>query len=121
LFSNLSSLSIFELLELKNNYKQIKYSTTEVDVQLQKLLSFPIYIFLMTVLSAIIMFNTKKFKSTSLKIIIGLFLCVIIYYINNLFQVMGSTDKIPILTSVWMTIFILSLINIILILDINEK
>ena len=121
LFSNLSSLSILELLNLRENYKQINYSTTEVDVQLQKLISFPIYYALMSILSAIIMFNTKTFKSTTLKITIGLFFCVIIYYVNNLFQVLGSTEKIPLILSVWITLMILTLFNAIAILKINEK
>ena len=75
----------------------------------------------MTVLSAIIMFNTKTFKSTSLKITIGLFFCVIIYYVNNLFQVLGSTEKIPLVLSVWITLIILTNLNIFAILKINEK
>ena len=85
LFSNLSSLSLIELIKLRMNYKQINYSTTEVDIQLQKLLYFPLYFMLMTILSAIIMFNTKRFKGATFKISIGLFFCVIIYYINNFF------------------------------------
>ena len=36
LFSNLSSLSIIELFELEKNYKSINYSTTEVNIQIQK-------------------------------------------------------------------------------------
>jgi len=121
LFSNLSSLSLLEILNLRNNYKQINYSTTEIDVQLQKLISFPVYYTLMTILSAIIMFNTKSFKSTTLKITIGLFLCVIIYYINNLFQVLGSTEKIPLVISVWVALVILFFANAVSMLKINEK
>jgi lipopolysaccharide export system permease protein len=37
LFSNLSALSILELIELRTNYKKINYSTIEIDVQLLKL------------------------------------------------------------------------------------
>ena len=121
LFSNLSSLSILEILNLRNNYKQINYSTTEIDVQLQKLISFPIYYTLMTILSAIIMFNTKSFKSTTLKITIGLFFCVIIYYTNNLFQVLGSTEKIPLVISVWIALLILFFVNTVSMFKINEK
>lgn len=121
LFSNLSALSLLELIDLRNNYNQINYSTTEIDLQLQKLISFPIYFSLMTVLSAIIMFNTKTFKSTTLKIIIGLFFCVIVYYANNLFQVLGSTNKIPLILSVWITLLILIMFNSIAVLKINEK
>ena len=121
LFSNLSSLSILELFELRNNYKQINYSTVEIDVQLQKLLSFPVYFSLMTILSALIMFNTKRFKSTSFKIVLGLFSCVVIYYINSLFQVLGETEKISLLVSVWLTLIILTIFNLIFVIKINEK
>ena len=121
LFSNLSSLSILELFELRNNYIKINYSTTEIDVELQKLFSYPIYFALMTIFSAIIMFNTKSFKSNTLKITIGLFLCVVIYYINNLFQVLGNTEKIPIMISVWAALIIIMFMNLILLMKINEK
>ena len=121
LFSNLSSLSILELLELRENYKRINYSTIEIDIQLQKLLSYPIYFALMTLLSAIIMFNIKQFKSTSLKVIIGLLACVVIYYLNNFSQVLGNTEKISLILSVWITLIILAIFNIFLLNNINEK
>ena len=93
LFSNLSSLSIIELFELRNNYQLLNYSTTEVNVQINKILSYPLYLMLMTILSSIIMFKTKLFKSTSLKMAIGLFCSVIIYYTFNFFNVMGNTES----------------------------
>ena len=121
LFSNLSALSILELIELRTNYKKINYSTIEIDVQLLKLFSYPIYFTLMTILSSIIMFNTKKFKSNSLKITIGLFFCVVIYYMNNLFYVLGNTEKIAPMISVWITLATIFFVNSILVLKINEK
>src|SRR5210317_1167769 len=121
LLSNLSALSILELIELRTNYKKINYSTIEIDVQLLKLFSYPIYFTLMTILSSIIMFNTKKFKSNSLKITIGLFFCVVIYYMNNLFYVLCNTEKIAPMISVWITLATIFFINSILVLKINEK
>jgi len=121
LYSNLSSLSIIELFNLRKNYKSLNYSTTEVEVQIQKLISFPFYFTLMTVLAAIIMFNTKKFNNTTIKLSLGLFLSVIIYYINNFFLIMGNTEKIPISISIWAPLVILLLLNSIAILNINEK
>jgi len=121
LFSNLSSLSIIELFELRKNYKKINYSTTEIDIQLQKLLSYPIYFTLMTILSGIIMFNVKQFKSISLKIVIGLLFCVVIYYLNNLSQVLGNTEKISLTLSVWMTLVVIMILNSIFLININEK
>ncbi len=121
LFSNLSSLSLIELFELRQNYKSLSYSTIEVDVQIQRIVSFPFYFTLMTILAAILMFNTKKLNNTTLKLAIGLFASVIIYYMNNFFVIMGNTEKIPVLVSIWMPLFVLLILNSIGLLKINEK
>ena len=121
LFSNLSSLSIIKLIDLRKNYKSINYSTVDINLQLSKILTYPIYLMLMTILSAIIMFNTKSFKSNALKIVIGLFFSVILYYLNNFFNVMGSTEKIPLLTAIIFPFILLSIINSLMLLKINDK
>ncbi len=121
LFSNLSSLSFLELLELRRNYRQLNYSLVEVDLQLVKLLSFPLYLMLMTIFSSVIMLNTKQFKSSILKISIGLFFSVLIYYFNNFFNVMGKTEKINLIASVILPLFFLGLINSLMIRKINAK
>ena len=121
LFSNLSSLSLIKLIDLRKNYKLLNYSTVEVDMQIYKITTYPILLAIMTILSSIIMFNTKKSNSKIIKIIIGLFFSVLIYYINNLFNVMGSTEKIPLLVSVWTPIIFLTLINLIMLINVNEK
>ena len=121
LFSNLSSLSIFELVELKKNYKQLNYSTLDIDLQVNKIISYPIYLILMTLLSSLIMLNSRKYKSNTLKISIGLFFCVIIYYLNNLFSVLGSTEKINHIISIWIPLLILSSTIIFASSKINEK
>jgi len=121
LFSNLSSLTIFQLFQLKKNYDLLSLSTTEIRIQIQKILSYPVYLTLMTLLSCIIMFNLKRNKSNTLKISFGLFLSVVIYYMNNFFYVLGKTEKINILFSVWTPLIILLIINSLYILKINEK
>ena len=121
LFSNMSSLSVFELLEMRNNYKKLNYSLTEVDLQLIKLISYPIFFVLMVVFSGIIMMNTKSFKSKNLKITIGFFFSVIIYYINNFFYVLGNTEKISILTAIALPLLVFTLINLLLLKNINVK
>ena len=121
LYSNLSSLSLTELLKLRENYKKLNYSTTEVDIQLLKLASLPIYLALMTLLSGLIMFNTKKFKNATLKISFGLFLSVIIYYFNNFLYVLGNTEKISLMSAILIPIVVLSLINTSMIFKVNEK
>tara|TARA_Y100000591_G_scaffold229436_1_gene200450 strand:- start:490 stop:1563 length:1074 start_codon:yes stop_codon:yes gene_type:complete len=121
LFSNLSSLSILKLINLRENYKSLNYSIVEVNMQIYKIASYPLYLILMTILSAIIMFNTKKLHSTTLKIIIGLFFSVIIYYINNFFNVMGSTEKVNLQFAIWVPLLSLTILNFFMTLRINEK
>ncbi len=121
LFSNLSSLSILELLDLKKNYELLGYSTVKVDVQLHKLASYPIYFILITIFSSIIMFNSKNYKSNSLKISIGLFSSVLIYYVNNFFYVLGNTERISLLIAIWFPLLMLSMVNLIVIRNINDK
>ena len=121
LFSNLSSLSILELLELRKNYKSLNYSLIEIDIQLLKLISFPIYLMLMTIFSSIIMMSTKKLKSSILKISIGLFFSVLIYYLFNFFNVLGKTEKIDLFSSVLLPIVLLTVANSLMIRRFNEK
>ena len=121
LFSNLSSLSFFKLLELKKNYVLLNYSTIEINLQIQKIISYPLYLILMTLFSGALMFRVKQYKSDTLKISIGLFLCVLIYYFNNLFNALGTTEKVNYILSVWLPLIILSFITTLMLFKINEK
>ncbi len=121
LYSDLSSLSLIELFNLRENYKQINYSTIEVDLQINKLLSYPFYFTLMTIFASLIMFNTKKLNNNTLKILVGLFFSVIVYYINNFFYVLGKTEKMPMVVSVWLPLIILSIVNFSMITKVNHK
>ena len=121
LFSNMSSLSFLELIEMRKNYKKLNYSLTEIDLQLLKLISFPFYFSLMFIFSGIIMMNTRNFKNKILKITIGLFLAVIIYYINNFFFILGTSEKIGAITSIFTPLLFFALINLIFIRNLNAK
>ena len=121
LFSNLSSLSLIELIELRENYKSLNYSLIEIDIQLLKLATFPIYLVLMTIFSSIIMLGTKEFKSSILKISLGLFFSVIIYYLFNFFNVLGKTEKINLISSIIIPLVLLFLTNSIMMRKLNEK
>ncbi len=121
LYSNLSSLNLLELFELRQNYKKLNYSITEVDLQLLKLFSLPIYLALMCVFSSILMLRIKHLSNTTFQIALGLFFSVIIYYFNNFFYVLGSTEKLGVQLSIFTPLIILSFVNLIMLNKINEK
>ena len=121
LYSNLTSLSIIELYELRKNYKKLNYSITEVDLQLMKIITNPFYLVLMSLFSALIMINIKHINNSTIKISLGLFFSVVIYYINNFFYVLGNTEKLSIPISIFIPLLILTFINIFMLNRINEK
>ena len=109
LYSNLSSLNIFELNELKKKYEVINYSSTEVNSAIQKLVSFPFYLMIMTVLAATIMLNIKHNKSKIFHLIFGILISVIIYYLSFFFEELGKNEQIPIGISIWIPLIIIIL------------
>ena len=121
LFSNLSSLNILKLLELRRSYKMLNYSLIEIDSHLYKVISYPIYLTLITVFSSIIMLNIGYQKNSFFKVAFGIFLSVIIYYVNYFFSILGTNEKIPLILSIFMPLTILTIINFTSIIKINEK
>ena len=121
LFSNLNSLNFFELIELRKNYKTLNYSLTEIDSHFNRLLSYPVFLTLITILSSIIMFNIGYQKNSLFRIVLGIFLSVVIFYISNFFGALGTSEKIPLFLSIWLPLIILLIINITFILRLNEK
>ena len=121
LFSNLSSLTIVELFVLKNSYKNLNYALVDIDSHMYKIASYPIYLTLITIFSAIIMFNIGFQKNSFFSITLGIFLSVIIYYINYFLNVLGTNEKIPLILSIFLSYIILSIINFTSIIKLNEK
>ena len=121
LFSNLSSLNILDLNELKKDYKTLGYSTILLSAHQLKLYSYPIYLSIMVCLSSILMFNVRLNKSKVFNFILGILISVIIYYVNFIFKLMTESEKIPLLVSVWAPQIILLLIACIGLVKVNEK
>jgi len=121
LFSNLSSLNIIDLIILRKSYISLNYSVTDINSHLLKIVSYPVYLTLITIFSGIIMFNIGYQKNTFFNITLGIFLSVIIYYINNFFSALGTNEKIPLTLSIFLPLIILLIMNFISIIKLNEK
>tara|TARA_B100001248_G_scaffold257581_1_gene240372 strand:- start:400 stop:1482 length:1083 start_codon:yes stop_codon:yes gene_type:complete len=121
LFSNLTALSIFELSDLKTKYNEINYSSIEVDSAIQKIISFPFYLMLMTVLSSTIMMNIKQNRSKVFHLIFGILISVIIYYLSFFFEELGKNEQVPVAVSIWIPLLLISVVSMINLVRINEK
>ena len=120
-FRNLNALNMFELLKLKKENEIIGYSTEEIDMHLLKIISYPIFFSIMVIISSIIMLNIKHNKPYIFHVLLGILLSVSIYYINNIFGILGLTDKIPVYLSIFFPIIFLSIVSLIGLIRINEK
>ena len=121
LFSNFSTLNLLELFNLKEDYEVLGYSSDEVMIHLFKIFSTPFFYALMTVLSAVIMFNIDKKNSLFFYVVLGIVVSVLIYYINFMFISLGNTGKIPSDISVFLPIIFICLITLVGLIRINEK
>ena len=120
-FSNLTSQNILELIKTEKDYKLLGYSTIEINLFIQKLISLPIYLTIMVVLGSILMLNTKHNQSKILNIIIGIISSVSVYYLNYFINLMGETERIPFMISIWTPFLLLSIICLIGLIRVNEK
>jgi len=121
IFSNLTSLTFFQLLSMSKDYNQLGYSTIEINSHLHKLYSFPLYLMIMSLVGGILMLNTKYNKSKIVNITIGIILSVIIYYLNYFVNLLGTNEKIPIILSIWLPHLILFLFCLTFLIRINEN
>mgnify|MGYP001268381366 CR=1 FL=1 len=121
LFSDLSSLNFIELNKIRKNYEKIGYTINSINVHVHKLLSYPFYLTIMTILGSIVMLNIKRNKSKIFHIIIGTLFSVLIYYISYFSGLLGQNDKLPLVFSIWLPLIIITLFCLIGLVRVNEK
>ncbi len=121
LFSNLSSLNLWELKRLKKDYKILGYSALKISLHEQKLYSYPLYLTIMVSIASILMLNIKYNKSKIFNLIVGILISVMIYYINYFLNILSENNDLPYLISIWGSQFILILIISIGLVRVNEK
>ncbi len=121
LFKNFDTLPFLDILI---NYKHLLdngYNKKLLDENLHSWLSFPFFLFMMTAIAAILTMNTLK-KSDNLKfIMVGIILCITVFYLKDLSLALGQTDRIPLILSVWSPVIALGFFSFIGVLQINEK
>ena len=121
LFSNLTSLTIWELFNLKHEYNLVGYSVKEINLHLQKIYSFPVYLTILTIFASVLMLNVPINKPKFFYLIMGIVASVLIFYINHFSSLLGENNKLPIILSVWLPHVIVSILTGIGMVRINEK
>jgi lipopolysaccharide export system permease protein len=121
LFSNLTSLTIWQLFSLKDEYVSVGYSVKEINLHLQKIYSFPVYLTILTIFASVLMLNVPLNKPKFFYLLMGIFASVLIFYINHFSSLLGKNNKLPVTLSVWLPHVIVSILTGIGMVRINEK
>ena len=121
LFTNVNTISFWEILKNIKILNQRGYSGDELKVKFHKYLSLPIYLFTMIILSTIFTINLKKDYSVFLYIFFGIIFGILVYFLNDLSIALGFSNKLPLAVSVWIPIIIILAISILNLININEN
>jgi len=121
LFSNVSTLDLFRLINMKKEFDKLGYSTDEIIVHLLTLFFTPLVYGFMIVISALLVINFNKNKSFLFNIVVGIAISVIIYYINFLFSSLGTSSTIPVFLSVLFPLGIIGILSTIGLIQINDN
>ena len=97
------------------------YNRQFLKQNLHAMMTLPFYLFVMTALAAILTLHTMKNSENIKFIIIGLIICVFIYYFKDLSLALGKTDRIPLILSIWTPVIALSFFTLVGVIQINEK
>ena len=100
---------------------KIGYSNTDIKIHLNKIYSMPVFYILMTILGFIIINRSKRIKSKFFLIILGIFISVVVYFLNYFSSLLGNNGVLPIYLSVWSPLLILFLICNMGLLRVNEN
>ena len=138
-FNNYNYKSNIKINELKNIYKNTEttslldinkemfiledkgYSITDLRIRYQKLISFPIYLLAMSILSGLMIINLGKTSNYLKYGSYGVIISIVIYFLNDLSITIAKSGIISVDFSVWIPIFLIILINLVGIAQVNAK
>jgi len=121
LYSNLDTISFWDLEHEINLLKQRGYSTREMQVKLHKSLAFPFFLLSMVLLSAVFTVGVRYKDNNWTYVFLAVISSVLIFFFNDFSAALGRTDKLPIELSVWMPIAIIFVFSSVGIIHANQK
>ena len=121
LFSNLYSVSIWNLFNFSKNKNLINFSSKQILFHLNKLYSYPFYVTLMCLVSSVVMLNLDRKRNKIFFITVGVLISVSIYFIKYIFDILGETKDLSPFMSIWLPILFLTIITSFGLVRINEK
>ena len=121
LYKNLDTVSFLNLLTSYDKLEKKGYKKETLNEKMHIFISMPIFLFLMVVLASIFSIGSVKKSQNLHYIFVSIITCVVVYYFKDLSVALGQTNRISLITAVWIPIISISLFCTAGIIQINEK
>ena len=121
IYSNLDTISFYKLMRNTEELVKKGYNPALLKEKKHFYLSLPFFLALMVCLAGIFTLNDNEKKQNIYYIILSILACVIVFYLKSFSSALGTTERIPLLISVWAPVLILSIFCSIGILQIHDK
>ena len=121
LYSNLDTISFWNLEKEIKLLEDRGYSTSEMRSKLQRSLAFPFFLLSMILLSGVFTLGMRLKENNWTYIFVAIITSVLIFYFNDFSAALGKTEKLPIEVSVWMPIVIIFIFGTVGLIHVNQK
>jgi len=121
IYSNLDTISFWNLEHEIKLLQQRGYSTKEMQVKLHRSLAFPFFLLSMVLLSSVFTLGTRFNDNNWTYVFLAIISSILIFFFNDFSAALGKTDKLPVELSVWMPITIIFTFSFVGIIHANQK
>ena len=121
LYSNLDTISFWNLEKEIELLEERGYSTDEMRSKFQRSLAFPFFLLSMVLLSGVFTLGMRLKENNWTYIFTAIITSVLIFYFNDFSAALGKTGKLPIEVAVWMPITIIFIFGAVGLIHANQK
>jgi len=121
LYSNLDTISFWNLETEIKLLEERGYSTNDMRAKLQQALAFPFFLLSMVFIGGVFTLGMQLKENNWTYVFIAIVTSVLIFYFNDFSAALGKTGKLPIEISVWMPIIIIFIFGAVGLIHANQR
>jgi len=121
LYSNLDTVSFWNIKQEIKILEDRGYSTNEMRAKMHRSFAFPMFLLGMVLLGGVFTLGMTFKESNWSYVFLAIITSVLVFYLNDFSAALGKTDKLPIELSVWMPIIIIFIFSTVGMIHANQK
>ena len=121
LYSNLDTISFWNLEKEIQLLEDRGYSASEMKAKFQRALAFPMFLLSMVLLAGVFTLGIHFKENNWTYVFLAVITSVLIFYFNDFSAALGKTGRLPIEVSVWMPVLIIFIFSTVGLIHANQK